>query len=288
VLWAAGSVSTAAAQPIPGGAYGGGGLSAFPRQTSPDPGKRVVSLRVAPDASRVGFEFEASGRCSRGGPRAASFPVSLALTSAGTFRGAGVRRLPDGYGRITSIYYHLGGSIDGPRAAGYLRVITLTHAGRYSIRCDSGTLHWEARTRPAALDGTPDARPGLGYYGISDQPGTYRPFPITLRVSPAGGQVEQTLFVIARSCVSPRRTYQLIEAQQTRMVIAPDGSFSSVEKFPDVARTFIEYHTVTVTGRFAALGVSGTLRDVTYVRRRGGTAVIDRCDSGVQTFTAVP
>jgi hypothetical protein len=265
--------------------YGGGAIAtSYSRR---DEGTFNVTLRPAADGRRVLVYGHALARCGRHPTIGGGLTYSLPLDASGAFAGSDLQSFGPRRRRETD-RVAITGRIDGARATGSLRVlVTRRRPGKSTLRCDSGTLTWQARAAAVPAGEAPvRPAPGAAFFGTTATrlPG-YSPFGFLLRVSADGSRVEVGSVGVFERCRrggrrAPLHTY---DDYVPGAPIAADATFRSEETFSEFAG---HRETVVVTGRFSTTGVSGTYRAHATFRARHGPAT--RCDSGEVPWSAVP
>lgn len=166
----------------------------------------------------------------------------------------------------------MSGQIVGPVASGTVRAtVRVRRRGRIVEKCDSGLREWNARAAGAA------ATSSGGFYGLTAQT-------LPLVIGVAGSRVRVAAFAYDATC---RRGGLKWENITPGGPLAADGTFSLRERFSRTFREGRERFRVKVDGQVTAIGATGTLSVTSVLRSRSGR-VIDRCQTGPRTFTALP
>ena len=264
----------AAAQAPPGAQFAGGSIT--PSLNNLDRSSDV-GITVGADGRSVTVRAMAAPRCARtrftegdgrGTARLAA-DGSFAVTVRGR-RQVGARRQRL---RVT-------GTVDAAGARGTIRAVVRISGGRV---CRS-TFPWRAvpLTPPA---GAPTAAPAGALLLGSTSDSARGPFGFNLRVSADGRRIDRSLFTARRGCrraVPPEETNY-----NPRIAIRPDGSFANTELWRVRIGGRLERSRVVITGQFVADGVTGTVRWTVVARSPRTGRVVDRCDTGPLTFSAV-
>jgi hypothetical protein len=276
VVGVAGAERSRRAQAVAGVDYGGGALlGKFAKHDFPD--GNVVGLRTGADVGTARAFTYVKLPC-RAGRRFESHGTTVVYTSltihpdaTGRFsarkrqRGRNnlsVARLRKGESFRTTTT--LSGQITGSRASGEVRVINRYRLrGRGRVTCRSGAQHWESRTGAEVGDAPASPTAGATYRGPATQP--KGPNSVNLRVSPDGTRIDVatiTLFVTCYGTAFPDPN------SMPPMPIKPDGSFAGSYAF---SNRFGESFVVSISGRFVAGGVRGTIGDDYTLRYKGRT-----------------
>ena len=174
------------------------------------------------------------------------------------------------------------GRIAGDQATG-----TTTSASRGAgVRGCRGSVNWVARTRRAVGTDPGPVPAGAALLGSTSRT-RGGPFGFNLRVAPDGKRIQQTLVSYRVRC-RKAKGYEETNIGPS-IAIKADGSFRKVERFVMRYTDANDRWKITITGRFVAGGVRGTLRGTSVVRARGGSRrVIDRCTIGTMRWSATP
>jgi hypothetical protein len=257
------------------GSYGGGALT----RAAP-----LVSVRVADTGPSIQVAGEAIATCA-GGTSVDERLIVRTSVSGGVFTGVATRTY-----RVSSVETRLvrmaaSGAVADGIAHGALRLAVLVRRrGRPPVSCDSHNQSWEARAVPVAV-GTPGRpAPGAGYYGATTQPGRYLPYPVALKVSASGTQVDFAIYRLRRRCHGA--VSDEVANNSPPAAIRPDGSFSVTQRYSQRFTDSIEEFTFVFAGRFGAGGAGGSLRGSSVLRDLRTHKVIGRCDSGPLAWTA--
>jgi hypothetical protein len=259
--------ATASAQTFAGGSIGAG-TSANPPGTS-ELGIHVhngaVLVRGAAVIRCVGgrtSEVEGVGR----GPLAAdgTFSVTFSRGRLQPTTTPGFRRTVTVTGQV------VGGEIRG----------RIDASGERGCR---GGFGYVARVTPELAD-VPAAPPaGATLIGKTSRiPGG--PFAFNLRVNASGDAISHLVTGSRYSC-RKLRPYQETNYSPPTPIRA-DGSFRKTERFKVRYTDVVDSVTITTTGRFVAGGATGTWQAQTISRSRETGAVVDRCGTGLVTWSA--
>jgi hypothetical protein len=231
---------------------GGGWAAAKPAAGTVD----FVAIRILRKGNSVHFYGEWPAICSSGRHVTTRVDRIVALRPNGSFAGSDTFRKD----KLLETF-RFAGSIDSPTAADGTAESQL-RAG--SETCATGGIAWGARAAPR-VTGRPKPFPVL-YFGT-----TTRDDPVVLRVA-AGSRRIQAGIVFTVACADGRSRSGSVVFPD--VAIRGDGTFSATQRY---ATRF----TATLTGRFGASSVGGTLG--VRVRAPGGAVC-----TGTVGFAASP
>jgi hypothetical protein len=271
LLLGASGVAGAAVTP---GDYGGGAIGP-PERPDHLIGRDTAWLWASalPNGNVV-LVAELPMRCGRYG----FFSKVVRPAADGTFRSTDRTRF--GNRRVDRMT--ITGRFDGTSASGTLRASVTLRRGSGSVRrCRSPRIPWQMRM--AAPPGPPaPPQAGATYHGLTSQRDKVQAHPFLLRVDDTGTALTTVFFTFIRDC---RRPSYYMYNFSPRTKIAPDGTFSIRERSTLRRPGERERFRDQIDGHFTAGGVVGTFRIRSVIRRKG--RVIDRCDTGPLTFSAV-
>ncbi|HEX5616949.1 MAG TPA: hypothetical protein VFX51_00930 [Solirubrobacteraceae bacterium] len=212
--------------------------------------------------------------------------VALGADGSFAFRRTVRDRIGGGVRRTARI--RVNGLVAGTSASGSASAkLSFRRHGRVTAKCSSGTRGWQTRA-PISVGAPSPARPNTAYYGITSQQGSpSRVFPLVLKVDAGGRRVSTASFDYHLRCMH-RAAYDSTNITPGAP-IAADGSFHLLERFTIHWAEGNERFRVTVDGRFATDGMTGTVNVRSVLRSRRTGRLLDRCTTGSgQSFAAVP
>jgi hypothetical protein len=271
------TATDATAQAPPNADFAGGAASGA--GSVPD-GSSEIGIKVDGSGTRATVRAVAVRACSRGRSTEGESAGTVTVAPDGTFSGALTRRRQAravGF----SIRVTVAGRIEAGRATGSIRVVTRRRGRPYC----SGEVPFDARPAPV-LSGDPAPVPAGAVLVGRTSGRSGGPFGFNLRVSADGRRIERVVTTWREGCRAVRRTEET--NYSPTIAIRPDGTFTKTERFTVRFSDATQRVTVVTTGRFVAGGATGTLRARSTARSRRTGRVIDRCDTGALTWSAVP
>jgi len=267
--------------PTRGELLGGGSIARA--RTSGHVDVDFTTIRVSKDGRSLHFYGDWPARCSDGRVVTANFARVVRIQPDGSFVAAGLLSTAAVVGT-----FELQGRLARRSIGGLERDVgsgrgraEFTSRGGGSTTCRTPLVSWQVRARPH-VTGPATPQRGAPYFGSNDQTD-----PVVLRVAGDGRSLVQAGIEFGLDCRYFRFRFASDVIPGAR--IAADGSFSAAQRYTSVVsstryRGAVAHFTATLSGRFGASTVGGSLKVDVRITAKGG-AVIDRCRSAT-TFAA--
>jgi hypothetical protein len=242
-----------------------------------------TTIRVSKDGKSIHFYGDWPARCTDGRVVTANVDRVVRLQPDGTFLAVGLLSTAAVVGT-----FELQGRLERKSIGGELRDVgsgtgrsEFTSRGGGSTTCKTPLVSWQVRATPRVI-GPPTPKRGAAYFGSNTDTD-----PIVLRVAGDGRSLVQAGVEFGLDCRYFRFRFASDVIPGAR--IAGDGSFSTVQRYSSVVsstryRGATAHYTATLSGRFGASTVGGSLKVDVRITAKGG-AVIDECRSAT-TFAA--